>query len=292
MGNSRAGDPSRSFRPVRFHLPRITLAIAAATFACGCGGGSTPSTTPVVSPQDATVIGQYDLVLTSTNGHGSTNVYTDFSQTGATFTAAANTLVCPSNDLSQCQGDDPVISIAANGKVSGTSVTMAISFPTTGGADTITMEGTATGTDLSGTYTDSLGDSGTWTGFVARHPFGPPPAVYDYSGTFNSVQNPLLIDPTISVELGRDASSADRSYLTGQATIMNSPCISFLTLSGQSIGDAFILTDARNKARVVAPPTLPGDSLTFSYKLDPTAASCPGDFGRGTLTINSSPWDY
>jgi hypothetical protein len=236
------------------------------------------------------VTGQYNLVLTSTKGQGTTNIYTHFTQTETTFTGDANTLVCPSNDLSQCKGDDaPVISITPSGTVSGANVTIVISFPSTAGADTLTMVGSATGTSLAGTYTDSLGDSGTWTASTAIHPFGPPPGVYDYSGTFNSTSNPLLIAPTIFIELGQDASS----NLAGKATIMNSPCISSLTLSGQAIGDAFTVTDAASKASIIALPTLPaGNSFTFSYKFESTAPSCAGDSGRGTVTISSFPWDY
>jgi hypothetical protein len=151
------------------------------------------------------------------------------------------------------------------------------------------MLGSAKGTSFAGTYTDSLGDSGAWTASTAIHPFGPPPGVNDYSGTFNSTSNPLLIPPTILVELGQDASSK----LTGSANIMNSPCISSLTLSGQAIGDAFTLTDAASKASIIALPTLPpGNSFNFSYKFEPTAPSCAGDFGRGRVTIQSSPFDY
>ncbi len=234
------------------------------------------------------------LELTSRNGQGTTNIYTDFTQTGTTFTGAASTLVCPSNDLSQCKGGDaPDIPIAPSGTVSGTNVTIAISLQSTTGADTITMVGSATGTSLAGTYTDSLGDSGTWTASAAIHPVPSPPGVYDYSGTFNSTSNPLLIGPTILVELGQDASSHASFHVTGKATIMNSPCISSLTLSGQAIGDAFSLTDAASKASIIALPTLPpGNSLTFGYKFEPTAASCTGDFGRGVLTINLSAGDW
>jgi hypothetical protein len=263
-----------------------------ALFGAGCGGMNTPTpTTPSI--QDAKVSGQYNLVLTSAKGNGTTNIYTDFTQTGATFTGAANTLVCPSNDSSQCKGDDQVISITPSGTVSGTNVTIVVSFPSTTGADSVTMVGSATGTSLAGSYTDSLGDTGTWTAFTAIHPFDPPPSVHNYSGTFNSTSNPLLIAPTVSIELGQDASSHIGSHLTGRATIMNSPCIGSLTLSGQAIGDAFSLTDTASKASIIALPTLPtGNSFTFSYKFEPTAASCAGDVGRGVLTINLSPWDY
>jgi hypothetical protein len=166
-------------------------------------------------------------------------------------------------------------------------------LPEHGRSLSVTMVGSATGTSLAGTYTDSLGDSGTWTASTAIHPFGPPPGVHDYSGTFNSILNPLLITPTISIELGQDASSHVSSNLAGGATIMHLLCISSLTLSGQAIGDACSLTDAANKVTIIALPTLPsGNSFTFSYKFEPTAPSCAGDLGRGVVTINSSPFDY
>jgi hypothetical protein len=276
-----------------------TSALIAALILVSCGSGSgggygsssqsSAPTEPLVS-----ITGQYDLVLTSMNGKGTTNIYTDFTQTGTTLTGATNTLVCPSNDLSQCKGDDsPLVSITLSGTVSGTNVTIVTSFPSAAGADTVTMVGSTTGTSLAGTFTDSLGDSGTWTAYTAIHPFGPPPGVYDYSGTFNSTSNPLLIAPTILIELGQDASFHASSNLSGRATIMNSPCISSLALSGQAIGDAFSLTDAASKASIIALPTLPtGNSFIFSYKFEPTATSCAGDFGRGVLTINPSPFDY
>jgi hypothetical protein len=276
-------------------LGAVVLVTAAVAFAgCGAGSQAAPTTPTSPVPQNVSINGQYNLVLTSTNGKGATNIYTDFTQTGTTFTGAANTLVCPSNDLSLCIGDNaPVISIAPSGTISGTNVTMVISFPSTAGTDTVTMAGSATGTSLAGTYSDSLGDSGTWTASTAIHPVPSPPGVYDYSGTFNSTSNPLLIAPTIAIELGQDASSPGSSNVTGMATIMHSPCISSLTLSGLAIGDAFSLKDAASKASILALPTLPaGNSFNFSYKFEPTAASCAGDSGRGVLTISGSPFDY
>jgi hypothetical protein len=62
--------------------------------------------------------------------------------------------------------------------------------------------------------------------------------------------------------------SQDASFnLTGTATIMNSPCMSSLTFTGQAIGEAFSLTDAASKARIIAVPT--GNNFTFSYKFEP-----------------------
>jgi hypothetical protein len=263
-----------------------------ALLAVGCGGATSPPPPTLTNP-NASITGQYNLVLTSTNGHGTTNIYTNFTQTGAAITGAASTLVCPSNNLSQCEGNDaPAIAIIPSGKVRGASVSIVISFPSNAGADTVTMTGTAAGTTLGGTYSDSLGDSGTWTASTAIHPFAPPPGVYDYSGTFNSTLNPLLIAPTIFIELGQDANS----HLTGSATITNSPCINSLALSGQAIGDALSLTDASSQVSIIALPTMPtmpaGNSFTFSYKFEPTAANCGGDVGSGVVTINASPFDY
>jgi hypothetical protein len=255
----------------------VLMSVAVAVAGCGGGSLATP-TTPFA--QNASVTGQYNLVLTSTNGHGTTNIYTDFTQTGTKFAGAANTLVCPSNDLSQCEGGDAsVISITPSGTVSGANVTMMISFPSTTGADTVTMVGTATGINLAGSYTDSLGDAGTWVATASSSLSG------NYDGTFNSTPNPLPIAPTILIALKQDASF----HLTGTATIMNSLCISSLTLSGQAIGEAFSLTDAASKTHIIALPT--GNTFTFSYSFEPSAASCAGDFGRGVVT-NKGPFDY
>jgi hypothetical protein len=249
-----------------------------AVLAAGCG--STNSSTPTPSIQDASVTGPYNLVLTSINGHGTTNIYTGFTQTRTTFTGAGSTLACPSNDVSQCQGQDASgISITPSGMVSGANVSIVISVPTTSVVDTVTMTGTATGTNLAGTYTDSLSDAGTWTASAAGSLSG------NYSGTFNSTSNPLAIAPTILMTLAQDASF----HLTGTAMIMSSPCISSLALSGQAIGGAFSLTDAASKAHIIALPTNSG--FTFSYNFDPTAPSCAGDFGLGTVT-NQNPWGY
>ncbi len=270
---------------IRQKTPTAIVLVSLAIGFAGCGGGSqVPPTTPAVptipAAQNATVTGQYNLVLTSTNGHGTTNVYTNFTQTGATFTGSVTTLVCPSNDLSQCEGNNaPASSTIPSGAASGANVTMVISFPNTAGTDTVTMVGAATGTNLGGAYTDSLGDAGTWTASAASSLSG------NYSGTFNSTSSPLAITPTILIALAQDANF----NLSGTATIMNSPCISSLTLSGQAIGEAFSLTDAASKAIIIAVPA--GNSFNFSYNFEPTAAHCAGDFGRGVVT-NQSPFDY
>src|ERR1700730_2557553 len=143
----------------RKHWSLAVLIALAISFSTGCGsttisppnslGGQTSPPTQSL----LTVSGQYDLVLTSTSGRGTTTIYTNFAQTGGTFTGAPNALVCPSNNLSQCKGlDFPVTSITPSGTISGKDVTIAISFPATAGADTVTMAGSATGTSLAGTF--------------------------------------------------------------------------------------------------------------------------------------------
>jgi hypothetical protein len=275
-------------RQLNTKVRAAVLILLTAAFFAGCGGGS--STSPMTpSTQNASVIGQYNLVLTSGGGHDTTSIYANFTQTGATFTGGANTLVCPSNDPSQCKQD----SVTSNGTVSGTDVTIVVSFPGQNGTTTVNMVGSATGTGaLNGNYTDSLGDAGTWTASAATSMFAPA-TVIDFTGTFNSTSSPLSIPPSISVELGRDPSSLTNFSLTGTASVMNSPCITSLTLSGQAIGAAFNVTDAVNKVDIIALPSLSSaNSFNFSYKFEPTATSCPGNYGSGVLTVYSSPWDY
>jgi len=246
----------------------------------GCGTAKSPESA-LPPTLDAKVLGQYDLVLTSTNGHATTNIYTNFTQNGTTFTGGADTLVCPSNDLSLCFGNDlPVISVIPSGTVNGMNVTITIIFPNMVGADTVSMVGKAAGSDLAGTYADTRGDAGTWTG-IAASSLGA-----SYSGTFHSTTNPLPSDPTIALTLAQDSGF----HLTGTATITNSPCINSLTFSGQAIGEAFSLTDAVSKAVITAVPT--GGGFNFSYNFDSTAPNCAGDSGHGFVTTNQSPWDY
>jgi hypothetical protein len=268
----------------------LFASLFSAAFFAGCGGGSSSSNmTPsnmTPSTRNASVAGQYNLVLTSAGGHDTTSIYANFTQTGATFTGNANTLVCPSNDPSQCEQD----SVTSNGTVSGTDVTIVVSFPGQTGTTTVNMVGSATGTGaLNGNYTDSLGDAGTWTATTAATLVSG--AVIYYTGTFNSTTSPLSIPPSITVELGLAASS--NTNLTGTASVTNSPCITSLTLSGQEIGNAFSITDAVNKVDIIALPSqLGGSSFNFSYKFESTAPSCSGNYGTGVLTTNSSPWDY
>jgi len=257
----------------------------------GCSNNGTtkqagPSAQPLVN-----ITGQYDLLLTSSKGGGTTNIYADFKQDGTSFTGTPNTLVCPSNDVLQCKGDQaPSVSIIPSGTLNGTNVTLEVSFPGTTGPDTVTMIGSvAAGKYLSGTFTDSLGDSGSWRASPAERPILVLPSFDDLNGTLNSTSNPLQISPTVLMKVGQNL---DSNTLSGTAIILNSTCLSSLNFSGDAIGDAFSLTDAGSKVSIIALPILPlGWSFTFSYKIAPNAASCAGDSGLGELTI-ANPWDY
>jgi len=262
-----------------------------ALLASGCGGGyqQTPQTPPLVTPpetQSAILTGRYDIFLTSGNGHDPTSIFTNLTLTGKTFTGAANSVVCP-GALSQCVGDDsPVVSITPSGTVSGADVTITIAFPVAAGADIVTMVGAAKGpgNDVSGTYTDSLGDAGTFTAFPSGVFFG---GSETHNGTFNSTPKPLPVAPTILFKLTElnDAGF----HLTGTADITNSPCISSLTLSGEEVGDAIKLADQVAKAHILIVPA--ATNFIFSYSFEPDAPGCAGDFGLG-MTTDPSPWDY
>ena len=143
----------------------------------------------------------------------------------------------------------------------------------------MSLVGSAADTSLVGTYTDTQGDAGTWTGSIAS------PLTGSYSGTFNSTANPLPIAPTILISLTQDATV----NLTGTGMIANSPCFGSLTFSGQAIGGAFSLTDTTNMVHLTVVPT--GSNFSFSYTSDSRGPSCAGDSGLGQLT-NQSPWDY
>jgi hypothetical protein len=261
---------------------RLAMILVLGGTLTGCGGGYVSPPPPVPpSVLDAGVNGQYSLMLTSTNGRGTTNIYTNITQTGKSLAGGANTLVCPSNDPANCDGNNaPAVTITSTGTVNGAKVTLTVSYPRSGANDTVTLVGTATGADLAGTYTDSLGDAGSWVGNSIAQLTG------TYTGTYNSSSNPLPITPNISIALTQTANF----QLTGTATITNSPCISSLTFSGQAIGGAFSLSDSVNGAALVTLPD--GNNFNFSYNFDTTAAHCAGDFGRGVVVPNKGPWDY
>jgi hypothetical protein len=259
------------------------------TAGCGGGGYSSPSTyapAPTV-PQNARVTGPFNLGLTSNHGNGKTYIYTNFAPTGTTssgaisdtFSGSSDTLVCPANDVRTCVGTNPSAPITPTGTLDGQNLTITVSVPSSAGTDTLTLVGTVSGTIISGAYTDTLGDAGTWTAVNAPI-FGG-----TYTGTLNSTSHPLTIAPSITLVIAEDATF----HLTGTATILNSPCVQSLTFTGQAVGQAFTLNDTVNQATIIALPT--NGTYGFSYNFTPASPACPSDSGLGSLA-NPFPWDY
>jgi hypothetical protein len=238
--------------------------------ALGIGGGGG-------TPKNATVSGGYTIVANSTKNNGTTNVYVNISmQSSASLSGTPNTLVCQGNIVTNCVGNDPPASTDTFiGTVSGNSVQMDLSYPNAQGDDTITLTGTVSGTSISGTYTDSQGDAGTWTATQSTSPAG------TLSGTINSSLNPLTIPVTITMVTTEGQNSA----MTGMATLTNWTCFASLNLStGLEIGGAFTLSDNTNHFVIIA---VPSGTKTFSveYQVGSSAPACAGDRGTGTLTI-------
>ena len=238
--------------------------------ALGIGGGGG-------TPKNATVSGAYTVVATSTKSNAVTNVYVNVAmQSGTSLAGTSNTLVCLGNVVTNCIGNDPPASVVTFvGTVSGNSIQINLSYPDTQGTDTITLTGAVSGTSMSGTYTDSQGDAGTWTATQSSALTG------TLSGTINSILNPLTIPPTITVVIAEGQNSA----LTGTATLQNWTCFASLNLStGLAIGGAFTLSDTTKDVVLFA---VPSGATTFNiaYQVGSSASVCAGDHGTGTLTI-------
>jgi len=239
--------------------------------ALGIGGGGG-------TPKNATVSGAYTVVATSTKNNSVTNVYVNVAmQSDTSLAGTSNTLVCAGNDVTNCIGNDPPASADTFvGTVSGNSVQINLSYLNSHGTDTITLTGTVSGTSISGTYTDSQGDAGTWTATQSSSPAGA------LSGTINSTLNPLTISPTITMV----TTEGQKSALTGTATLQNWTCFMALDFStGWVIGGAFTVSDTTNDVVIVAVPSGTG-SFNIAYQVASSSSNCAGDHGTGTLTIH------
>jgi hypothetical protein len=255
------------------------LLLVCALFAAGCSGvkntgtsGGTGSTT-----QNATISGPYNAVATSSKGNGTTNIYANLSmQSTTSFSASPSTLVCPANVPQNCIGDSSSSTVTLTGTVNGNNVQMTIQFTNQNGSDTVTLSGATNGTSLSGTYTDSQGDAGSWTATPSSSSVSG-----TYNGTVNSTPNPSQTAPTLSALLTEGQSF----NLTGSASVSNSLCFTSLDFSqGAVIGGAFTVTDTTKDVSIGAVPT---GSKTYSvfYQIGSSAAACSGDYGTGTFTL-------
>jgi hypothetical protein len=141
-------------------------------------------------------------------------------QGSSSFSGSQSTLVCPGNLAANCTGDNPpTVAYTLAGTVNGNNVQITLQFQF--GPDTVTLTGTASGTNLRGSYTDSQGDAGTWTATLSGS------ASASYNGSVNSTPNPLPTAPTISALITEGQNSA----LTGSASVTNSLCFASLDFS-------------------------------------------------------------
>jgi hypothetical protein len=252
--------------------------ILCACLAAGCSGvqdrGLTSGTG--TSTQGASVSGPYTVVATSTKGNGNTNVYANLSaQSTTSFSASSSTLVCPGNVPQNCIGDGSGSTVTLTGTVSGTSIQIVVQFTNQNGPDTLTLSGGANGTTLSGSYSDTQGDAGSWTATLSGSLSG------TYNGSVNSTPNPSPTAPALSVLLTEDQSL----NLSGSASVSNSLCFTSLDFSqGSVIGGAFTVTDTTKDVVIGAVPTGSGTFSVF-YQIGSSAPICSGDYGTGTFTI-------
>lgn len=232
-------------------------------------------------PQIQDISGQWSFIATDT-ANNQTALFANFtSQGGGNFFATGvNTAVC---DLatSQCQVAQNTPNI--NATVSSSSqITLALSNVVTTAGTTITVNasGTVTSSTMSGNWTASSGDSGTFTGYKSSSFTG------SYTGSVNSTVAPSPIPVGVSVTVTQDSSF----NLTANATLTNSACYTSLTFTGHTIGGIFYLTNtassaaAANSVIVVGIQSNPSTPNTFQAGYQLVAGCDSGDYGTGTLT--------
>jgi hypothetical protein len=247
-----------------------------AFFAAGCSGVQDAGLSGG-TPQNAVVSGPYSAVATSNVNGTTTNVYANLSMQGSSsFSASQNTLVCPGNLPVNCTGDNPpTVAYTMTGTVNGNNVQITLQFSNQAGPDTATLTGTVSGNTISGNYTDSQGDAGTWTATLAASVSG------SYSGSVTSTPNPQPITPSVSALV----TEGQNSTLTGSASVTNSLCYVSLDFSqGLAIGGAFTLADTTKGVFILGVPT-GSNNFNVYYQVDPAATSCAGDYGTGTFTL-------
>jgi hypothetical protein len=272
------------------HTLRISTALLLALgmlASCGGSGGG------VANPgQLANIAGPWHAVATSTANAGSTAaLFVNVTQTTGTFFANnSNIVLCaPANatDIPNgCVWVNPTQpagytisidgTIQANGAVQITVTETQSIFCDNSGTQTnctVTLTGNvnSSATQISGTYTSSTGDKGTWQATPGTSVTG------TYSGSLNSPNNPPA---PISVN-GNLTQNPDFT-LTGAASVTGSACFTALNItSGSAIGGAFFFTDSTNSVTVGAIP-LGNNQWQAGYYV--YAGGCQLNSNNGVLT--------
>jgi len=136
-------------------LSRRVLVGGMVLFLLGCGGGGNgggSSPTAPTSSGTGNLTGTYAGTFTSSLGGGSGNI-------DATLTQSGNRL----SGSVQLSGNPRLLftSGTVSGTVEGTSVVFGV--VSTSGVHRVNFQGTVSGTRISGTYSASNGDAGTWS---------------------------------------------------------------------------------------------------------------------------------
>ncbi len=251
--------------------------LAVSLVGCGGGSGSNPINPP--APVGANIIGQWSFLATDT-ANNQTAVFANFAPTaGSTFSAQGTNSATCDLTTAQCQFiiNTPNISVTISPTDSVTvTLTNVINVGT---GTTVTVTGTGTvntaGTQMSGSWTSTSGDTGTWQGQSVPSFSG------NYTGTVNSTISPSVIPVGVQLAITQDASF----NLSGTAILTNSACFSTFPVGGHVVGGAFALASNGGNASVLAAgiqnPNPPG-TLIFGYQI--VSGICAGDVGQGTLT--------
>jgi len=248
-------------------LSCVTAMMCSALFALsGCGGGSSSSGG---TPQNADVSGPWQATARSTSSPGATAVIVEsnLSDSGGSVNSTAFVVV------NSCVSSD------ANSKVSGSVNINSVTLTATYGGVSVSLNGTVSGSTMSGTYTASGAcgsDSGTWTATKMPQING------NYSGNGFSNSNPTQAIPVTAI-IAADASLK----ITGHASV-SSVCFNQLTLSGTQIGGAGQFTGSDPQGDSVTFLFISNDGVfgsiqgVYSVTAGPTA--CTGDTGKGSMT--------
>ncbi|MFZ0885012.1 MAG: hypothetical protein WAN14_16545 [Candidatus Acidiferrales bacterium] len=268
----------------------LTLVLCGVLAACGGTTGSTTGNGGGGGNPPPNVQGMWSISTVSNAGNPPNVIYINLTQTQDTFFAASGSIVnCSANttppfipDLTEsCNGGSGAILTATGGggnsdAVNGTvasdgtiQATVSLAECNTGGAGcTITATGNVSGSQMTGTYTSSIGDTGSFTGTMQGSVAG------TYTG---SLSGPSLAEAmTINVTQNADYS------LSGTVTLTNCSVIqSFTIQQANTIGGAFAVTIPGSSNTWIGVTPAGNNSWFVDFQITGTSSAC---FGTGTLT--------
>jgi hypothetical protein len=243
----------------------------------GGGGGNPPSN----------VQGMWSVNTLSNSGNPPFVIYANLTQTGDSFFEAANSIVdcTPSGtDLEDdCQGGNGAMLVvtggggsadAINGTVTSTGevqITLSLAACSPSVGCTVTATGNLSGSQMTGTYTSSAGDTGSFQATLQPSVSG------TYTGSMTNLGGGLPMSMTLNLTQNADYS------LSGTATLTNCPVIqSFTIAQGNVIGGAVAITvpglsNFPNNIPISFTPV----GADVAFQIVGSSSTC---FGSGNLT--------